>query len=539
MSDALIASLRRPEAYPWPVVAVEVIETHISWVFLAGERVVKVKRPVGYSFVDYTTLAKRRAACEDEVRLNRRLSDDIYLGIVPITRDEDALRVDGEGDIVEWATLMRRLAADRMLDVALRAGDAIPDLADRLADRLVPFHLCAPRCEGDDLTVSAAMTAVVTDNLEELAPFRGSPLASGELDLVTRAIRRFVAARGELLLARVRDGWIREGHGDLRCEHVALGTGAPQVFDCVEFNRGLRCADVASDLAFLLMDLARLGAPEGTVGRALERYRAAGIELPVALLRFYWAHRALVRAKVACLRYAPAEADEAVALATKATERLHMAAMQALTTRPAMVVMTGLSGSGKSTVARALARVLGARQVVADVVRKGLAGASGRSDAAWGEGIYTRAWTEATYSRMIALGAEAIRAGHPVVLDGTFLDDALRRRAAAAARECGAPFALVETVCDDAVVERRIEARKRGGASLSDAGVEVYRRQRARFLASPLAVPEGAIVVTIDTSADGPASLDPALAALEAAGVVEARIREDGTLVADDDPEQL
>ena len=529
--DALIEALRDPGAYPWPVETVEFVETHISWVFLAGERVLKLKRPVRYAFVDYSTLDRRSAACDDEVRLNRLLSEGIYLGAVPIVRAGEGVSVGGEGEPVEWATLMRRLPADRMLDVALRRGEAPADLSDRLADRLIPFHLeRAPRCEGDTADVVHTMNAVITDNLEELRPFRDAPLGAAQLDLVTRAMHRFIAEHGALLSSRVASGWIREGHGDLRCEHVSLEDDGVQIYDCVEFNRELRCADVASDLAFLLMDLHRLKAPAGTIDGLLERYREAGADLPVGLLRFYWVHRALVRAKVACLKLPDAEDDARIALARKAVGYLDVATRQAITSRPAIVAMTGLSGSGKSTVAASLAQALGAAHVVADVVRKDLTRAAGSGEAAFGEGIYTPAWTEATYARMLDLGAEVVRGGRPVVLDGTFLDSALRERAAEVARRCGVPFVLVETVCDDAVTERRLAARRARGNSVSDAGVEVYRRQRERQRATPPRVPEGAIVVTIDTTAEGPASLDPALVPLEAAGVVEPVIREDGAL---------
>ena len=190
-------------------------------------------------------------------------------------------------------------------------------------------------------------------------------------------MRQFVATRDELLRARAAAGWIREGHGDLRVGHVCLEPGGVvQIFDCVEFNRDLRCADVASDLAFLLMDLTRLGASEVATS-LLARYREAGLDLPDELLRLYSAHRALVRAKIAGLELPGSGREEAARLMAEATDYLDLASGAALTVQPVLVAMTGLSGTGKSTVARRLARALGARLFASDVVRKELAGIEG------------------------------------------------------------------------------------------------------------------------------------------------------------------
>ena len=168
----LVHDLLQPEAYPWRPESVELIETHISWVFLAGDRVVKVKRPVVYSFVNYADPASRHQSCLDEVRLNRRLTDGVYLGVVPIVATPEGYRVAGEGSPVEWATLMRRLPASGMLDGLLAAGSAPSDLADRLAARLIPFHRdSAPRCAGEARAVAQAATQIVIDNLDELQPF--------------------------------------------------------------------------------------------------------------------------------------------------------------------------------------------------------------------------------------------------------------------------------------------------------------------------------------------------------------------------------
>lgn len=532
----LIRDLRRPEAWPGDEGEIGFVQTHISLVFLGRERVLKLKRPVHYSFVDYSTPEKRWHACLDEVRLNRLLSDDIYLDVVPIVRDGDGHRI-GESGVeevaVEWGTWMRRVDERQLLDGLLRRGDVPSLLADRLANRLVPFHRDRPP-EGQgnpDVTLDSLLD-VLTENLDEVAAAAGEAISARELAIIDRSMSAFIDAHRDALRQRVMEGWVREGHGDLRCEHVVVPPeGAVQVFDCVEFNRDLRVADVTSDLAFLLMDLHRLGAPVDVIRRLIARYEAIGSALPVGLLRLYWMHRALVRAKVHGLRLAELQGDEWIAAARKAVDYVHVAHLQAMTMRPALIAMTGLSGTGKSTVAEAIVRATGAGYAVADVVRKQLAGAEGPAGAAWGKGIYTPEWTVRTYDSLLGIAREHLAQGHAVVLDATFLQEELRQRAADVARSAAVPFVLVESVCDDDVVQERLAARQRAATSPSDATEATYRHQRERFDADPPAVPAGAIHVRVDTTPDGPVSIDPVLRALEDAGIIVPGIREGGALV--------
>jgi aminoglycoside phosphotransferase family enzyme/predicted kinase len=523
--EHMIDDLLRPEAYPWLPAKVEVIETHVSWVFLAGERVVKVKRPVRYPFVDHSTLERRHRSCLDEVRLNRRLTDGVYLDVVPIVHSDIRYQVGGAGTPVEWATLMRRLPASGMLDHLLARDAAPPNLAELLAARLIPFHQQgAPRCVGEAGAVAASATTIVTDNLAELEPFSGEPLGSGQLELVRTSMLHFLGEHAALLQGRAAAGWVREGHGDLRAEHVCLEPGGVvQIFDCVEFNRDVRCADIASDLAYLLMDLTRLDAPEAAAG-LLAFYRQEDCDLPDGLLRLYGAHRALVRTKIACIERGEANPDVAMARAEEAADYLDMASASALTIRPALIAMTGLSGTGKSTVARRLARTIGARHFSSDVVRKELAGVSGGAAAGWGEGIYRPELTEATYARLFALARTRLNEGIPVVLDAAFLDAEQRMAAAAAAQATGVPFALVETICDEATVAARLAARAARGDSPSDATWETYQQQRAALAAAPPGIPPGAIAVTIDTGVPPSLVLEPAIAALAKADMIRPEI---------------
>ncbi len=577
-----------PAAYPWPVDEVRLIETHISWVYLAGDRVVKLKRPVELGFVDFRNPAKRKQACEDEIRLNRRLTTDVYLGVVPVTADG----VDGPGEPLEWAVVMRRLPADRMLDHLLEQGSAPADLADCLADQLIPFHApssldpssrakprdllaaaSADRADAPDGTTLApdgeflrfaqkdrveeeptskkfraaspgfqpradadansapscpqdpnTYLTVLTDNLTQVAEVARHIVGSKQLALVDHSMRAFMHEQSALLENRFPE-WLREGHGDLRCEHICLEPDAMQIYDCVEFEIAIRCADVASDLAFLLMDLRRLEANE--VGdELLARYRAAGFALPQPVIDLYAAHRALVRAKVAALERSGHDADADRRAAFEAASYLDIATSFACPTLPMLVLVAGLSGSGKSTVAAAIARATNGVVLASDRVRKELAGLdSAASD--WHQGIYTSDWTTRTYDRLLELTNGTLERGQMAIIDATFLDNAQRQRFHDLGVSHSVPTLIVWTELDDAIARTRIEQRAQQRKTASDATFATRERQIAQLAQTPLVVPVGATAVTIDTGADGPVSLDPFFVALVDAGLLGV-LRDDG-----------
>jgi aminoglycoside phosphotransferase family enzyme/predicted kinase len=524
-SHDMVNQMLRTRTYPWNPDSVELIETHISWVFLAGDRVVKVKRPVNYGFVDHRELDVRRQSCIAEVQLNRRLTTGVYLSVEPITHTAGAFRLGGDGPVAEWATVMRRLPGDRMLDILLESGSAPADLATRLTDRLLPFHReIAEPCGDLACGRPDALLGVVTENLDQLADFAGSIVNPLQLSLVDSKMRAFSDEHRSNLAKRAADGWVRDGHGDLRIEHVCLETdGSVQIFDCVEFSAAIRCADVASDLAFLLMDLERVGAGE-VANDVLERYRAASADLPQAIVDFYRSHRSVVRAKVACLTAAAAGHESHATAPAEAADYLNLATRFSVNVSPALVAMTGLSGTGKSTVARAIARATGAPIFSSDDVRKRLAGIEGSAAADWQQGIYGPEWTELTYDRLIEEASNALTGGKPAILDATFIDQSQRRRVTEAAARHGVPAVFVETTCDDAVAVARILARQKLGTSRSDAGVETYGRQKEHAVMSGRQFPEGGLVVQIDTTRDGPVDLDPLLSVLESNQLLTSRL---------------
>ncbi len=495
--QALVAALVDPAARPagWAAGPVEVVETHASLVLLFPDHVVKIKRAVDYGFLDYGTLEKRRQACLDEVRLNRRLTEGVYLEVVPITAGPQGLFPGGDGPAIEWAVVMRRLPAAGMLDAMLARGVAPDDLAARLSDRLVPFVRAAPPCGDADAT---AAIAVLRDNLAGIAPFVDALDIAAQFAFVRDAVAAAIDTHADLLHARARAGWQRDGHGDLRCEHVCLeADGATQIYDCVEFSADIRCADVASDLAFLLADLRRLGAA-AVADDLVARLRGAGIDLPAPLLALFATHRALVRVKVAAISQheQALPAAERRAFAAQAHEWLHLATGSALRVGPCVLAMTGLSGTGKTTVAADLARATGAAVWSSDLVRREvMAGASDR---------YDPANRLAIYDRLLAHARPVLAAGRPVLLDAAFLRTTEREHAATLAAEAGVPLIFVETRCPAADADARVAARTAAGDSPSDADLAVVAAQRVAVAADPPGVPAGAEVAVVDTGGDGP-----------------------------------
>jgi aminoglycoside phosphotransferase family enzyme/predicted kinase len=521
--EEIVAALRGVDAYPWRPQSVDVIETHISWVFLAGDRVLKLKRPIDYGFVDYSTREIRRSACDDEVRLNRRLSTGIYLGVATITVANGRISVDGEGEAVEWATLMRRLPADGMLDSVLQRGSVCADAVERIANRLIEFHRdLAERC-GDSSGSPDRQLRIVNDNLADLAPFADSPLSRVQFEMVSRSMESFLESGMNIFAGRVREGWIREGHGDLRTDHICLDeSGQIQIFDCVEFNFDIRCADIASDLAFLLVDLDRLSASD-IAARLIAAYRAAALDLPTSLLRFYRGHRALVKAKVACLSWRDLPPEHRQQFFEEATVYLDLAMAATTSKKPFIIAMTGLSGTGKSIAATSLSRALGAAIVASDVVRREME-LPEKDSIGWQQGRYAPDKRVQVYQEMIRRVQAIVAKGKPVILDASFLETERREDAARAAKSVDIPLVFVETVADDDVVRKRLRNRAALGDSPSEATVEVYEHQRAQFSAAPPGVPAGAEHIQVDTTADGPVNLDKVYEELKRLGVLLASL---------------
>jgi aminoglycoside phosphotransferase family enzyme/predicted kinase len=513
---AYVKALLLPDAYDHPADDLRLYDTHISWVVLAGGYAYKVKKPVDFGFLDFSTVERRAAVCAEEVRLNQRLAPDVYLGVVWIVRRDGGYHVGGAGTPVEPAVQMRRLPEAGMLPNLLASGEVDARLVRRIARRVARFHAEAATGAGvDEHGSPAAIRANWDENFDQAAPFLGRALAPSINDVIRRYVERFMADQQELLVRRVAEGRIREGHGDLHAASICVVDGRPVFFDCLEFSARFRCADVAAEVGFLAMDLDHHGRADLAHDFIQAYVRASGdAELP-ALLPFYQCYRAYVRGKVRCLRLTEPGLTPDAEARTVAEARAYFDLAWAYAgglRGPLLAVTMGLPASGKSTLARALAGRLGLRHLASDVIRKELAGlrATDRADGGFGAGIYAPAMTRRTYAAMHRRAAAWLRGGRSVVLDATYGDPAERRALLELARRTGARLVVFLCRADAATTLARLRARESELPSVSDARVEQWPALRAAFR-EPAELRDA---VTIDTTTSAEDAVERAMMAL-------------------------
>jgi len=472
---ALFDQFQRAGARP------QLVETHISWVLLAGEFAYKLKKPVRLGFLDFSTLAARRHYCEEELRLNRRLAAALYIGVESIHGDRDAPTWGGPGPVLDYAVKMHRMAADALAGAQL-ARDSLTqaDLA-QFAQRLADFHRAAPVAAAD--SPHATPGRIVDDALRPLAALPAGDAAEQGADLAA-----WLTAQAPQLHAiwmrRREQGRVRECHGDLHLDNVIRLDDGYTGFDCIEFDDGLRWIDVLSDVAFLTMDLQAHGRPDLASGFLNAYLEASGDYDGLPVLRFYMVYRAAVRALVASLRAAQGSRP---APALLSSHYLALALRLSRQWDPRLLIAHGLPGSGKSFVSWRLATCSGAIRVRSDVERRRLLGS----------GHYGTADTQGVYARLGEVAACALAAGYPTLVDAACLRraerDNLRRLAAAQ----GVPFAILDCVAPDDVLRQRLRARAARGDDPSEADEAVLETLRGRE--QPLQPDELARTITVDT----------------------------------------
>jgi uncharacterized protein len=484
----LLAVLQQPAAYPHPAGEIVHLETHISHLFLAGEYAYKLKKPVDFGFLDFTTLDKRRAACAEEVRLNTRLAPDTYLGVVPVCQGETGYRVrppgcaPGETEI-EVLVRMRRFPQDGLLDRLAVAGRLAPEIMTDIARQLARFHAIAGRGPEIDRfgSVESVRTPVV-QNFTQTTPYIGRTVSAVTHARLRAWAEEFLRTHAALFAERVRAGKIVDGHGDLHLRNMCLHDGRVLIFDCIEFNPALRAGDVMNDIAFLIMDLDHRALATHAncfLNEYLEQTRDyAGLKL----LDFYRFYRACVRAKVRSFESDSAPAAERHAVEQEAASYFDLAEQTLAPRTPGLLLTCGVSGSGKTTLARQAAEVLDGVMVRSDAVRKHLAGIpltvrGGQS----GTDIYTPAMTERTYAALLQHAREIIASGRWAVLDAVYGRQSERAAAAALARAHRVPFGILDCQAPRAELMRRLVRRAAEGRDISDATVEVLEQQLTHF----------------------------------------------------------
>jgi uncharacterized protein len=476
-----------PGFYPHSPEAVELRETHISWVFLAGELVYKVKKPLTLPFLDYGTPARRREMCQEEVRLNRRFAPQVYLRVVGIARASDgwALTAAEAPAAEEYAVEMRRFDEGRSMAALAAEGALERRHVVGVARLLARLHAEAPIAPPERSDVEA-LVATLEENLETLRATGTAVLGDAQLEAGERFTRGFLAARRAELSQRGSDGLVRDCHGDLRAEHVIVPErGEAYAYDCIEFNPSLRQIDVAADIAFLVMDLVALGAEDHALA-LVDAYREAGGDPgDDALLSFLAAYRAWVRAKVDCLRALELDegGEERVGREARARERFRLGRRLAWRARrPLVVVVCGVAATGKTTVAREVAGVSGWRHISSDLTRKRLAGLAPQEPAAAEH--YSPEFTARTYRELGATArAELDRSGGAIVDATCHLRDE-RDALRAGMGDCRASLLFVECRAPEQVLIARLRERWAEPGRVSDADAEVVRRQLAE--AEPL-----------------------------------------------------
>jgi aminoglycoside phosphotransferase family enzyme/predicted kinase len=526
----LVRDLLRPTAYPDGVERVTLRVTHASWVFLTEAEVFKVKRPVDLGFLDYHTVEARRDACHEEVRLNARLAPDVYLGVVPVRRARgglaDGLSFVGDGPIVDWAVHMRRLPDAASAGALLARGDLEAPALESVAERLARFLRDAR--PAPSFGTPATLAGNLEENFEQTAPFVGTLLDRQTFEEVQSYQRGELARNEARFLERIADERIREGHGDVRLEHIYFPTGVarrdPIIIDAIEFNQRFRCGDVAAEIAFPAMELeaaGRLDLAEGLVARFSE---ASDDFALYGVLDFYLSYRAWVRGKVAAFVAGDPSTSPQLRAAKAAEARrffgLARAAAGAALDRPFLIAVGGLIGSGKSTLAGDLGRRLAVPVISSDRARKAAAGLA--PTAPGGADLYEPSARDRVYGQILGAAELVLEGGRGAILDATFSARRWRQRAAAVAQQAGAIFVFNEAVCPPDLLRQRL-ATRRQHPSVSDAKetlLDSFMRDH-----EPLGLEDPGPRLAVDTSAPPDAASRAALRQLVELGVEPASER--------------
>ncbi len=507
MDKQNLQALLQPDAYPHPVHNIELVETHISWVLLTGDYAYKIKKPVDFGFLDFSSLEKRKYYCEQEVALNRRFAPELYLDIVPIT--SPPVRIGGEGITLDYCVRMAQFDREQILDRLATRGALNPKQQRQLGVRLADFHRRleseprpAARYGSPDRVIGA-----VQQNFDQirthLPAFDQSTSVKKQLALIEQWSKRRFDELEPLLRSRRATGFIRDCHGDLHLGNIALIDAEVVFFDCIEFNPDFRLIDVMSELAFLLMDLEARQLPEAA-NRVLNTYlEHSGDFAGLALLTFYKVYRAMVRAKVSVLEIAGEPDPEQHPHYPQFLNYLQLAQSYTRPRRPGIAITHGLSGSGKSTVAAEIAARYDAIRLRSDVERKRLFGLAPEESS--DKGIYSRDATEKTFHRLRELVEEVTHAGFNCIVDATFLHRRVRQTFADQAQSQGMAFHILDCRAPREVMEQRLRERAANGDDASEATVEIMHRQQADR--EPLQDDELTYTHTIDTTVPLPDDL--------------------------------
>ncbi|WP_227715339.1 bifunctional aminoglycoside phosphotransferase/ATP-binding protein [Marinobacter sp. 1-3A] len=487
--------MQNPALYHHPVDGFQIIETHISQVILTGQYAYKIKKPVDFGFLDFSTLELRKHYCEEELRLNRRLAEPLYLEVLPITGSPEQPVIGGDGEPFEYMLKMRQFRQNQLLDQQQEAGELKPELLSSLAKQVANFHNnLEPIADDKPLGTPEAVYAAMQENFDQIRPLISDTSLLSQLDNLEAWTQTTFERHRDLIAQRRTDGYVRECHGDLHLANITVYEGRVTVFDCIEFNEPFRWIDVINDLAFLLMDLESRREPAlaNLVLNTYLEYRGDFEALP--LLPLYKAYRALVRAKIALFTMGnPSLTEqEKEGLMQHYRDYAQLAEDYSNIPNRYLLATVGLSASGKTCVSAAMSAELGLIRLRSDVERKRLHGLAPLEDSQspTGANLYSPEANEKTYVRLAKLASDLLAAGLPVIVDAASLKEKERALFAAVAESQGVPFALIHCEAPEALRKEWVRNRK---GDASEATVELLDAQKDWF--EPLTAEETSYTV--------------------------------------------
>jgi len=505
-TSRLIQSLQNEALFDHPVSQFRVLETHISYVLLTGKYAYKIKKPVNFGFLDFSSLDQRKHFCQEELRLNQRLAASLYLDVIPISGSaENPVIGDTASAPIEYAIRMRQFDQQELLDGRQEAGQLDPDELVDLARQIAGFHASVPVVDPEtSLGKPESVFAAMEDNFTHSRPLLEDDSLLPQLDALEAWTRCTFDRLASAIEERHTKGFVRECHGDLHLANITRFEGQITVFDCIEFNEPFRWIDVAKDLAFLLMDLESRG-EFGLANRVLNTWlEYTGDYACLPLMPLYKAYRAMVRAKIALLTRTNTDLPDAerARLLESYKTYANLATHYCEIPNRYLLCTVGLSASGKSRVSGDLSAQLGLVRLRSDVERKRLFGLGPLDDSKSGQGekLYTPEATEKTYDKLAELAGQLLACGQPVIVDAAFLRESERAKLEAVAEDQGVPFALIHCEAEESVRRERIRQRRNDA---SEATEDLLNAQKDWY--EPITETEQHHTLTVDSCCDSSA----------------------------------
>jgi aminoglycoside phosphotransferase family enzyme/predicted kinase len=477
----IFQALQDTQFYPDKPAGIEYIQTQMSIIFLTGKYAYKIKKPVNLGYLDYTTLDNRRYFSYQELELNRRLSPEIYLEVIPIKWNQGRIQLNGEGEVIDYVLKMKQLPQDKMLDNLLMKGNVDDEMIKQVAEKMAVFHSQAMTDSRISSFGSAESVQVnIDENRTQAEKYIGVSLPLWEYQAINEFNRRFMADNLALFQKRAAGGRIRDCHGDMHAAHVCFFEGI-QIYDCIEFNERFRYTDVAAEIAFLAMDLERYHRPDLSRIFVDSYIEVSGDNEIRKLINFYKCYRACVRGKVESFKLDDKMIKDKSKALESAKNYFHLA-YGYTRAKPLLILFSGLMGTGKSTLAGTLSSETGFKVISSDITRKRMAGVSPleRHFEQFNSGIYSSESTDATYESMFSAAADYLSSGQSVILDASFKKRELRKKAMETAEKNNSDIFIIECILDESEVKKRLDKRVAEG-SISDGRWEIFETQKQDF----------------------------------------------------------